>query len=159
MKLNGVKMKLSKHFTLQEFTKSQTATRLGLKNQPGPEHIVRLEALCENVLEPVRVFFNIPFSPSSGYRSPELCKAIGSKPTSQHARGEAVDFEVPGLSNRDVAQWIVDNVDFDQLILEFYEEGDPNSGWIHVSYVDGDKNRKEVLTLTKENGYQFGLPS
>ena len=152
-------MKLSKHFTLQEFTKSQTATRLGLKNQPGPEHIVRLEALCENVLEPVRVFFNIPFSPSSGYRSPELCKAIGSKPTSQHARGEAVDFEVPGLSNRDVAQWIVDNLDFDQLILEFYEEGDPNSGWIHVSYVDGDKNRKEVLTLTKENGYQFGLPS
>ena len=152
-------MKLSKHFTLQEFTKSQTATRLGLKNQPGPEHIVRLEALCENVLEPVRVFFNIPFSPSSGYRSPELCKAIGSKPTSQHARGEAVDFEVPGLSNRDVAQWIVDNLDFDQLILEFYEEGDPNSGWIHVSYVDGDKNRKEVLTLTKENGYQVGLPS
>jgi hypothetical protein len=152
-------MKLSKHFTLQEFTKSQTATRLGLKNQPSPEHIVRLEALCENVLEPVRVFFNIPFSPSSGYRSPELCKAIGSKPTSQHARGEAVDFEVPGLSNRDVAQWIVDNLDFDQLILEFYEEGDPNSGWIHVSYVDGDKNRKEVLTLTKENGYQFGLPS
>jgi len=152
-------MKLSKHFTLQEFTKSQTATRLGLKNQPNPEHIVRLEALCENVLEPVRVIFGIPFSPSSGYRSPELCKAIGSKPTSQHARGEAVDFEVPGLSNRDVAQWIVDNVDFDQLILEFYEEGDPNSGWIHVSYVDGDKNRKEVLTLTKENGYQFGLPS
>lgn len=152
-------MKLSKHFTLQEFTKSQTATRLGLKNQPSPEHIVRLEALCENVLEPVRVFFNIPFSPSSGYRSPELCKAIGSKPTSQHARGEAVDFEVPGLSNRDVAQWIVDNLDFDQLILEFYEEGDPNSGWIHVSYVDGNKNRKEVLTLTKEHGYQFGLPS
>ena len=152
-------MKLSKHFTLQEFTKSQTATRLGLKNQPSPEHIVRLEALCENVLEPVRVFFNIPFSPSSGYRSPELCKAIESKPTSQHARGEAVDFEVPGLSNRDVAQWIVDNLNFDQLILEFYEEGDPNSGWIHVSYVDGDKNRKEVLTLTKENGYQFGLPS
>ena len=152
-------MQLSKHFTLQEFTKSQTATRLGLKNQPSPEHIVRLEALCENVLEPVRVFFNIPFSPSSGYRSPELCKAIGSKPTSQHARGEAVDFEVPGLSNRDVAQWIVDNLNFDQLILEFYEEGDPNSGWIHVSYVDGDKNRKEVLTLTKENGYQFGLPS
>lgn len=152
-------MRLSKHFTLQEFTKSQTATRLGLKNQPGPEHIVRLESLCENVLEPVRVFFNIPFSPSSGYRSPELCKAIGSKPTSQHARGEAVDFEVPGVSNRDVAQWIVDNVDFDQLILEFYEEGIPDSGWIHVSYVDGDKNRKEVLTLTKENGYQFGLPS
>jgi zinc D-Ala-D-Ala carboxypeptidase len=152
-------MQLSKHFTLQEFTKSQTATRLGLKNQPSPEHIVRLEALCENVLEPVRVFFNIPFSPSSGYRSPELCKAIESKPTSQHARGEAVDFEVPGLSNRDVAQWIVDNLNFDQLILEFYEEGDPNSGWIHVSYVDGDKNRKEVLTLTKENGYQFGLPS
>jgi hypothetical protein len=152
-------MRLSKHFTLAEFTKSQTATRLGLKNQPGPEHIVRLEALCENVLEPVRVMFGIPFSPSSGYRSPELCKAIGSKPTSQHARGEAVDFEVPGLSNRDVAQWIVDNLDFDQLILEFYEEGDPNSGWIHVSYVDGDKNRKEVLTLTKEHGYRFGLPS
>jgi zinc D-Ala-D-Ala carboxypeptidase len=151
-------MRLSKHFTLAEFTKSQTATRLGLKNQPGPEHIVRMEALCENVLEPVRITFGIPFSPSSGYRSPELCKAIGSKPTSQHARGEAVDFEVPGLSNRDVAEFIQDNLDFDQLILEFYEEGDPNSGWIHVSYVS-EGNRKEVLTLTKENGYQFGLPS
>lgn len=117
-----------------------------------------MEALCENVLEPVRTSFNIPFSPSSGYRSPELCKAIGSKPTSQHARGEAVDFEVPGMSNRDVAEFIQDNLDFDQLILEFYEEGDPNSGWIHVSYVS-EGNRKEVLTLTKENGYQFGLPS
>ena len=107
-----------------------------------------------NVLEPVRTQYSIPFSPSSGYRSPELCVAIGSTVNSQHAKGEAADFEVPSVSNLEVAGWIAGNLEFDQLILEHYEGG--NTGWIHCSYkVDG--NRKEVLTYDRKNKYRKGL--
>jgi len=150
-------MQLSTHFSLSEFTKSQTASRRGIDNTPTDADIERMRLLCENVLEPVRDYYGIPFSPNSGFRSPELCKAIGSKTTSQHAKGEAVDFEVPGIANVDVANWISENCDFDQLILEYYKPEDPASGWIHVSY-KSEGNRNEVLTLTKAGGYQFGLP-
>lgn len=150
-------MKLSKHFSLAEFTKSQTAERRGINNTPTDADIERLRLLCENVLEKVRVYYDKPFAPSSGFRSAELCKAIGSKTTSQHAKGEAVDFEVPGIANIDVASWISENCDFDQLILEYYKPEDPEAGWIHVSY-KSEGNRNEVLTLTKAGGYQFGLP-
>lgn len=147
-------MKLSANFSLEELTKSQTATRKGIPNTPSEAHIDALSALCVNVLEPVRKQYKIPYSPSSGYRSPELCIAIGSSVNSQHAKGEAADFEVPKVSNLEVAAWIVSNLDFDQLILEHYEGG--NTGWIHCSYkVEG--NRKEVLTYDKRNGYRKGL--
>jgi len=151
-------MRLSDHFTLAEFTKSQTAERHGIDNTPDDAQIERMKILCENVLEPVRVHFDKSFSPSSGFRSVELCNKIGSKSTSQHAQGEAVDFEVPGVDNRVVAEWIVDNCEFDQLILEYYTPGIPDSGWVHCSF-KGEGNRKEVLTLTKGSGYSFGLPS
>ena len=150
-------MKLSPHFTLSEFTKSQTAERNGIDNTPDDAQIERMKILCENVLEPVRDFFGKSFSPSSGFRSEALCTKIGSKITSQHAKGEAVDFEIPGLDNKDVAVWMIDNLQFDQLILEYYVPGEPNSGWIHVSY-KGEGNRNEVLTMTKGAGYSFGLP-
>lgn len=151
-------MRLSDHFTLAEFTKSQTADRHGIDNSPDDAQIERMKILCENVLEPVRVHFDKSFSPSSGFRSEELCLKIGSKTTSQHAKGEAVDFEIPGLDNRELAEWIADNLEFDQLILEYYKPEDPNSGWVHVSF-KGEGNRKEVLTMTKGVGYSFGLPS
>lgn len=150
-------MRLSDHFTLAEFTKSQTAERHGIDNTPDDAQIERMKILCENVLEPVRVFFDKSFTPSSGFRSVELCNKIGSKSTSQHAKGEAVDFEIPGVDNKDVAAWIAENCEFDQLILEYYTPGIPDSGWVHVSY-KGEGNRKEVLTLTKGSGYSFGLP-
>lgn len=147
-------MRLSPYFTLEELVKSQTAVRKGIPNVPSDEHIEALTALCLNVLEPVRIQYGIPFSPSSGYRSPELCIAIGSSVSSQHAKGEAADFEVPSIPNFEVAGWIAANCEFDQLILEHYQGG--NTGWIHCSY-KGQGNRKEVLTFDRKNKYRKGL--
>ena len=151
-------MQLSKHFTLSEMEKSQTAVRKGISNKAGSGEIKNLTDLCYEVLEPVRIKFDKPVIITSGYRSPELCEAIGSKATSQHAKGQAVDFEIAGVSNLQVALWIQNNCDFDQLILEFWkeEDTDPNSGWVHWSYVDGS-NRKQVLTYTGKE-YKNGLP-
>ena len=109
-------MQLSKHFKLEEFEKSQTATRKGIKNKAGSGEIKNLTDLCYEILEPVRAKFDKPITITSGYRSPELCEAIGSKPTSQHTTGNATDFEIAGVSNLQVALWIQNNCDFDQLI-------------------------------------------
>ena len=151
-------MQLSKHFTLAEMEKSQTATRKGISNKAGSGEIKNLTDLCYEVLEPVRTKFDKPIIITSGYRSPELCEAIGSKATSQHAKGQAVDFEIAGVSNLQVALWIQNNCDFDQLILEYWkkEDNDPNSGWVHCSYVDAS-NRKQVLTYDGKS-YTNGLP-
>ena len=149
-------MKLSKHFSLEEMVKSQTATRKGIPNTPSEAHTEAMRKVCENILEPVRTHYSIPFTPSSGYRSAELCLAIGSSVNSQHAKGEAVDFEVPSIPNFEVAGWVVANLNFDQIILEHYTGG--NTGWIHCSYKETD-NRKEVLTYDRANGYRKGLIS
>ena len=138
-------LKLSPHFDLDELTKSQTALRLGIYNQPNPEALQYLTDLCNYILEPVRDRFGA-FSPSSAYRSPDLCKAIGSKPTSQHAMGQAADFEIVGVDNLTLAKWLHYNQQFDQLILEYYTDGKTNSGWVHCSYVSPAlSNRKDVL--------------
>ena len=134
-------MKLSKHFTLSELTKSGTAKRLGITNCPDNRVLSNLKALARNILEPVRFHYGIPFMPSSGYRCLILNRAIGSKSTSQHIQGEAVDFEIPGVGNLDLHNWIKENLVFDQNILEFYDGVHPNSGWCHVSYKkDGNRN-------------------
>lgn len=138
---------LSKHFTLAEFTRSQTATRHGISNRPTPAHLDAMKLLCERVLEPVREHFGRPVRITSGYRSAALNRKIGGSQTSQHSRGEAADFEIPGIDNRTVAKWIRDNLRFDQLILEGAKRGDPNAGWIHVSY-RADRARMDVLTAT-----------
>ena len=137
-------MKLSNNFSLREMTKSQTALRRGIDNTPSEAHIEALRALCENVLQPVRDHYGRSFTPSSGYRSPALCRAIGSRSTSQHAKGEAADFEVPGVANIELARWIRDTLDFDQLILEFHDPDDPTAGWVHCSY-RAEGNRKQSL--------------
>jgi hypothetical protein len=145
-------MLLSKNFSLLELTKSQTAERKGIENKPTAEHIENMVALCENILQPVRNQYG-SFIVSSGYRCPELCIAIGSSKDSQHAKGQAADFEVAGVSNYKLASWIEENLEFDQLILECFTGG--NTGWIHCSYVpDG---RRETLTYDKQNGYRHGL--
>jgi hypothetical protein len=145
-------MLLSKNFSLLELTKSQTAERRGIDNKPTAEHIENMVALCENILQPVRDQYG-SFIVSSGYRCPELCIAIGSSKDSQHAKGQAADFEVAGVSNYKLASWIEENLEFDQLILECFTGG--NTGWIHCSYVpDG---RRETLTYDKQNGYRHGL--
>ena len=143
-------VRLSKNFTLQEFTKSQIAERKGIDNIPGEIHLERAKELFENIVQKVRDNFGVTII-NSGYRSGDLNYAIGGSNTSQHCKGEAVDIECPGTPNYDVAKWIEDNLDFDQLILEFYTPGIPDSGWVHVSYKTDD-NRKSVLTAMKENG-------
>lgn len=152
-------MNLSPNFSLKELCKSQTAARKGLNNVPDAsweKHIVEnLVELAGNILQPIRENFNIPFTPSSGYRSPALNDAIGGSKTSQHSLGEAVDIEVPTVDNATLAQWIIDNLIFDQLILEFYKKGEPTSGWVHVSYKN-EGNRKQILTYDGKS-YQKGL--
>ena len=115
-------MNLSRNFTLSELTKSDTAIRRGINNNPNAEQIEKLKALCENILQPVRDHFG-RVKITSGYRSPELCAAIGSSVNSQHAKAEAADFEVLGVDNAEVADWINMNCTTDQLILEFYTPG------------------------------------
>lgn len=149
--------RLSPHFTLGEMTRSQTASRNDIDNTPPDELMPKLILLCENILEPVRNHFGIPFSPSSGFRSVELNKAIGGSENSQHCKGEAVDLELPGISNYDLAAWIEANLEFDQLILECYVQGQPASGWVHVSLKDDvSNNRKLALTYTNR-AYLPGL--
>ena len=150
-------MQLSKHFKLIEFTKSMTATRKGIKNEPGAGDIKNLGDVCYEILEPVRAKFDKPITVTSGYRSEVLCEAIGSKKTSQHAKGQAVDFEISGVPNIKLAYWIQANCDFDQLILEFYDPDDPAGGWVHCSYSEKGSNRKQVLTFDGKH-YENGLP-
>jgi zinc D-Ala-D-Ala carboxypeptidase len=142
-------MSLTENFSLEELTKSQTAVRKGIDNTPGPEHQDNLKSLCEMILQPIRDHFSRVVTISSGYRSPELCTAIGSKITSQHAKGQAADFEIFGVSNKELADYIDQNLDYDQLILEYWNESDPNSGWVHCSYTNGN-NRKQYLKAYKD---------
>ena len=142
-------MQLSKNFSLEELTKSQTATRKGIDNTPSPEHQANLQSLCTAILQPIRDHFSQVVTVSSGYRSQELCLAIGSKTTSQHAKGEAADFEIFGVSNKELADYINEHLDYDQLILEYWKESDPNSGWVHCSFSEGN-NRKQYLRAYKD---------
>ena len=154
-----IKMKLSKNFSLQEFTKSQTALRQGIDNTPQGKHLDAAKALFENVVQKVRDKFGTTVI-NSGYRGPKLNAAVGGSSSSQHCKGEAADIECPGVPNAEVAQWIVDNCAFDQVILEFYTPGIPDSGWVHVSYNSDGAQRKSILTALKEDGktvYKQGL--
>jgi len=146
-------MQLSEHFKLNEFTKSETAIRKRIDNTPGPDHAQNLKNVCEKILEPVRRHFNKPVRINSGYRGPALNSAVGGSIKSQHCNGEAIDFEIDGLPNPDLAKWVSENCEFDQIILEFYDpkEG-PNSGWVHASYTTKGPNRKQKLTAVTVNG-------
>ena len=144
-------MKLSQHFSYQEFIKSQTATRKGISNEPDDTQLYNMKMICANILEPVRVHFDKPVIITSGFRSPELCVAIGSSTNSQHAKGEAADFEIPGVDNRELALYIKNELDYDQLILEFYKDNEPTSGWIHCSY-STNSNRNQSLRAQRVDG-------
>lgn len=154
---------ISNYFTFNELTRSNTASRLGIDNTSDitEDIFTNICTTAKLVLDPAREYFDIPFSPNSGYRSHDLERAIcwggrdkssfgnwcvrkGKSISSQswaeyfakksHPKGSAVDFEIPGLDNKTVYDWMANNLEFDQLILEFYKEGDPSSGWIHGSY-------------------------
>ena len=153
-------IRISKNFALSEMTKSATATRLGVDNTPDLLHLVNLTHLAIHILQPVRDQFGV-ITINSGYRSPTLNAKVGGSKTSQHCNGQAADFESFSTPNPDLAKWISKNLDFDQLILEFYDGVDPNSGWIHCSY-NLMGNRKKILTALKTGGkvvYKNGLVS
>ena len=152
-------MQLSKNFSLQELTKSQTATRLGIDNTPNKAQIINLTNLCENILQKVRDRFAKPVIINSGFRCVELCEAIGSSSKSQHASGSAADIEVMTLDNKVLAEWIKKNLIFDQLILEFYKESEgPRSGWIHVSYSASDPRGQSLIAYKVEKGKTRYIP-
>lgn len=144
-------MKLSNNFTLEELTYSKTAEEKKIINIPKVEHIKNLQLLCDNILQPVRDAFQMPIKITSGYRSPELCLAVGSSISSQHTKGEAADFEIEGIPNLQLANWIYKTLEFDQLILEFWNPAEDNSGWVHCSY-SAKNNRREYLKAIRIDG-------
>lgn len=147
-------MKLSAHFDLAEFTRSESAKRHGVSNEPTPEHLENIKVLCERVLEPIRMFNDGPLNISSGYRSKTLNHFIGGSLSSQHCEGKAADIDMDGMtgkSNKEIFEYIKNNLEFDQLINEF------NYSWVHVSYNTG-KNRKQVLDALKSNGRTVYAP-
>ncbi len=148
--------KLTEHFTLEEMIVSPTAKRLGLPNTPTAQHIENMRYCCEKILEPVRAKFG-PVQVNSSYRAPAVNKAVGGSKTSQHVNGQAIDFEVPGVDNKKVADWVADNLEFDQVILEFYTAGDKNSGWVHASIKKEGGNRRQRLIAkkSKAGGTQY----
>tara|TARA_Y100001963_G_C6760308_1_gene439154 strand:- start:1049 stop:1507 length:459 start_codon:yes stop_codon:yes gene_type:complete len=152
---------MTKNFSYFEMIKSSTADRMGVSNEPTTEHVINLVNLCNFILQPVREEFG-PIRISSGYRSPALNAKIGGSGKSQHCNGEAADFESSRISNPKLAAWIAKNLEFDQLILEFYDGKNPNSGWVHCSYKKDGTNRKSTLTALKVKGktqYKKGLLS
>jgi len=150
-------MKLTANFTLNELTQSETALRKGLDNAPTQDIISALQSLAVNVLQPIRDHYGRGVKVNSGYRSPEVNASVGGSKTSDHCKGQAADIEIPGVANAELAAYIRDELQFTQLILEFYTPGVPDSGWVHVSY-DPANLKKQVMTATKRDGKTVYLP-
>jgi len=147
-------MKLSEHLDLAEVTRSETAKRKGISNEPTPEHLENFKKLAQNIFEPIRKHFGVPIHISSGYRSKALNTAIGGSLTSQHCSGEAIDIDMDGSSNgvtnKMVFEFIKANLNFDQLIWEFGTKDAPD--WVHVSFETSGKQRKQILRAIKSGG-------
>jgi hypothetical protein len=146
-------MKISQHLNLSELTRSDSAKRHGIDNTPTAEHLENFKLLAEKVFEPIRAHFGVPIHISSGYRSQALNKFIKGSASSQHCKGEAIDIDMDvsssGVTNKMVFDFIVANLDWDQIIWEFGTDSNPD--WVHVSYTKG-KNRKQKLKAIRANG-------
>ena len=153
-------MQISKHLSLAEVSRSETAKRKGINNTPSGEHLENFKKLAENIFEPIREHFAVPIHISSGYRSKELNAAIGGASSSQHCQGEAIDIDMDGsssgVSNADVFKYIKDHLNFDQLIWEFGSDSNPD--WVHVSYESTGKQRKQILKAVKSGGKTSYVP-
>lgn len=151
-------MQLSKNLTLAEVIRSETAKRRGLSNMPTEEHIENFKKLAENVFQPIRDHFGVPIHISSGYRSVALNKAIKGSSTSQHCSGEAIDIDMDATSitNKQIFDYIKDNLEFDQLIWEFGTDTNPD--WVHVSYESTGKQRKQILRAKKSGNKTTYVP-
>jgi hypothetical protein len=150
-------MQLTNNFSLKELTTSETATRKGLDNTPNEAVTANLKTLAENILQPVREHYGKSVKVNSGYRSPEVNASVGGSKTSDHCKGQAADIEITGVANGDLAKYIADNYKFTQVILEFYTQGIPDSGWVHVSY-DASDLKCQTLTAVKKDGKTVYLP-
>ena len=144
--------RISKHLSLKEATKSNTATRLEIKNEPRELDLVRMIEIAEKVFEPLREWVDGPIKVNSFYRSPELNSAIGGSKNSQHCIGCALDIDdtFGHKTNAQMFDYIKNNLDYDQIIREFGD--DDNCDWVHVSYISEDANRRRLLKATKING-------
>ena len=153
-------MQLSKHLSLAEVTRSDSAKRNGISNEPTPAHLENFKLLAEKIFEPIREHFKVPIHISSGYRSLALNKKIGGSLTSQHCSGEAIDIDMDGsasgVTNAQVFNYIKDNLNFDQLIWEFGTSSNPD--WVHVSYESTGKQRKQILKAVKVGGKTSYVP-
>jgi len=142
--------KISKHITLAEATKSQTAKRKGINNEPDAYELQAMKLVAEKIFEPIREHFNVPISVTSFFRSKRLNTAIGGSATSQHCTGEAMDLDADvfgGVTNKEIFDYIKNNLEFDQLICEF-PDSSGNPSWVHVSY-SKINNRKQILKALK----------
>ena len=143
---------ISEHISYNEAIKSNTATRLGIKNDPNEDQLNNMVKLAEQIFEPLRTYANGPIKVNSFFRSVELNKAIGGSSKSQHCHGQAIDLDdtFGHLTNAEMYRFIKEHLDFDQMIWEFGDDDNPN--WVHVSYTSEDKNRNRCLKAYKEEG-------
>ena len=141
-------MKLSKNFTLSEIIHSNTAKRLGINNAPNKEHLKNMQVLVRDLIQPIRDALG-PIRISSGYRNPELNRAIGGSTKSQHCKGEALDLQYWSkgkMCNKEIYDWVIKSgIEFDQMINEF------DYSWIHISLKSNGKNRKQILEAYKDS--------
>jgi zinc D-Ala-D-Ala carboxypeptidase len=145
-------MKLTTNLSLAEVTKSATALRKGIANEPTIAHLEALKAVANNIFQPCRDYFGKPLAVTSGYRSEALNDLIGGSKKSQHSKGEALDLDAQvygGFTNAELFNYIREHLTFDQLIWEFGTDQEPD--WVHCSY-KSEGNRGEVLVAYKENG-------
>ena len=151
-------MKISEHLDLSEVTRSESAKRKGISNMPTPQHIENFKKLAENVFQPIREHFGVPIHISSGYRSKALNTVVGGSLSSQHCSGEAIDIDMDGTSitNKQIFDFIKENLNFDQMIWEFGTDTNPD--WVHVSYESTGKQRKQILKAVKAGGATKYLP-
>ena len=137
--------RISEHISYKEATISPTAVRLGISNEPEDFHLKRMRTVAEKCFEPTRKWYGKPITVTSMFRSEELNKAIGgSSKTSQHMQGEAIDFDC-GKDNLMVLNWIIKNLDFDQVIHEYGTDEEPD--WIHISFTEQRPNRQQALRV------------
>lgn len=139
---------LTPNFTILEMVKSETALRYGMVNEPGEVELASLQLLAEKVLQPIRDHFQQAVKVNSGFRSPDVNAKVGGSKTSDHCKGQAADIEIPGMANYDLARWIRDNLEYTQVILEFYTPGILDSGWVHVSYNPDNLKKQELTAVT-----------
>jgi len=144
--------RISDHISYKEATRSNTATKHGITNAPTEAQLISMEVLAEKIFEPVRTHFGVPLYISSFFRSGDLNKRIGGSSTSQHCMGQAVDIDADvygKVTNKEIFDYIAENLDYDQLIWEFGSDKEP--AWIHVSYVSPFDNRNRKLRANKVN--------